>query len=131
MHEPRIHIHPLSNPQGVRVSNPAGGLYLLGPGSHGSDHLLGGVYVEGNAGMLAVVLNTRWGAHASPAMWAGVLGKLLHLSSFIEVALLCFGKVCRGRGFDGGGQKSSGGCDGHVCSRGQIPLRDCHVLVGL
>ena len=91
----------------------------------------GGSEFDADASLLAVDQNSWWGVHDSPAMWASVLGKLLHLSSFIEVALLCFGKVCRSRGFDGGGQKSSGGCDGYACSRGQVPLCDCHVLVGL
>ena len=98
------------------MSNPAGGLYLLGPGSHGSDHLLGGVCVERSAGMPAVVLNTRWGVHDSPAMWAGALGKVLHLSAFIEVALLCFGQVCHSGRVDGCVQKAAGGGDDHTCS---------------
>ena len=68
------------------MSNPAGGLYLLGPGSHGSDHLLGGVCVERSIGIPAVVQNAWWGVHDSPAMWAGALGKVvislrLHRSS--------------------------------------------------
>ena len=59
---------------------------MLGPGSHGSDHLIGGICVEENVGLLAVDQNSWWGVHDSPAMWAGALGEvvtslLLHRSS--------------------------------------------------